>query len=102
MKDLLRLKTSLTEEIEAVLNDQIRKEAHSSALYLSMASWCERNGFDNSADHFYKQSDEERQHMLKIFKYVLDLGGTAVSPTILDVKFEFNSFREVFEEALEQ
>lgn len=102
MKDLLRLKTSLTEEIEAVLNDQIRKEAHSSALYLSMASWCERNGFDNSADHFYKQSDEERQHMLKIFKYVLDLGGTAVSPTILDVKFDFNSFREVFEEALEQ
>ncbi len=102
MKDLLRLKSSLTEEIEAILNEQIRREAHSSALYLSMASWCDRNGFDNSANHFYKQSDEERQHMLKIFKYVLDLGGAAVSPTITDVKFEFNSFREIFEEALEQ
>ncbi len=40
--------------------------------------------------------------MLKIFKYVSDLGGTAISPTITDIKLEFNSFREVFEDALEQ
>jgi ferritin len=102
MKDLLRLKSSLTQEIEAILNEQIRKEAHSSALYLAMGSWCDRNGFDNSAGYFYKQSDEERTHMLKIFKYVNDLGGTAISPAITDVKNEFNSFREIFEEALEQ
>jgi ferritin len=102
MKDLLRLKSSLTQEIEAILNEQIRKEAHSSALYLAMGSWCDRNGFDNSANYFYKQSDEERSHMLKIFKYVNDLGGTAISPAITDVKNEFNAFREIFEEALEQ
>jgi ferritin len=102
MKDLLRLKSSLTAEIEALLNEQIKKESHSSALYLSMASWCDRNGFDNSAGYFYKQSDEERKHMLKLFKYVSDLGGTAISPTITDIKIEFNSFREIFEEALEQ
>lgn len=102
MKDLLRLKSSLTQEIEAVLNEQIRKEAHSSALYLAMASWCDRNGYDNSAGYFFKQADEERNHMLKIFKYVLDLGGTSVSPPVPDVKFDFHSFREVFEEALEQ
>jgi len=102
MKDLLRLKSSLTAEMEALLNEQIQKEGHSSSLYLAMASWCDRNGFDNSADYFYKQSDEEREHMLKIFKYVSDLGGTAVSPSINNIKQEFNSFREVFEDALEQ
>jgi ferritin len=102
MKDLLRLKSSLTAEVEALLNEQIQKEAHSSSLYLAMASWCDRNGFDKSAEYFYKQSDEERQHMLRIFKYVSDLGGTAISPTIDNIKLEFNSFREVFEDALEQ
>ena len=30
------------------------------------------------------------------------MGGTAISPEITNVKIEFNSFREVFEDALEQ
>lgn len=102
MKDLLRLKTSLTEEVEGLLNEQIKMEAKSSAVYLAMASWCERHGFDNSADFFYRQSDEERGHMLKIFKYINDLGGAAVSPEILNVPSEFDSFKGVFEEALQQ
>lgn len=102
MKDLLRLKSSLTEEVETLLNEQIKKEAHSSSLYLAMGSWCDRNGFDGSANYFYKQAGEEREHMLKIFKYVCDLGGTAISPEVTNIKTEFNNFREVFEEALEQ
>lgn len=102
MKDLMRMRTSLNEEIEAILNDQIRIEASSSSKYLAMASWCDRNGFDNSAEFFYKQSAEERGHMLKIFKYVCDMGGKAVSPEIMNIPQDFNSFREVFETALEQ
>ena len=30
------------------------------------------------------------------------MGGTAISPDITNVKIEYNSFREVFEEALDQ
>ncbi|MDF9798482.1 ferritin [Catalinimonas alkaloidigena] len=102
MKDLLRLKTSLTEEVEGLLNEQIKMEAKSSATYLSMASWCDRHGFDNSADFLYRQAEEEREHMMKIFKYVNDLGGAALSPEISDISTEFDSFRGIFEEALQQ
>ena len=102
MKDLLRLKTSLTEEIETLLNEQIKVEAHSSAVYLAMASWCDRNGFDCSAKYFQKQSGEEREHMLKLFNYVSDLGGRAISPDITGIPQEFESFRSVFEQALQQ
>jgi len=102
MKDLLRLQTSLTEEIETLLNEQIKLEANSSSTYLAMASWCDRHGFDNSADFFYMQSDEERAHMMKIFKYVNDLGGAAISPEITNVPTDFESFKGVFEEALSQ
>jgi len=102
MKDLLRLKTSLKEEIENILNEQIKVEAHSSSIYLAMSSWCDNQGYDFSAQFFEKQAGEEREHMLKIFKYVNDRGGRAISPEIRDIPNDFESFRSVFELALEQ
>ncbi|GLU54618.1 ferritin [Dyadobacter frigoris] len=101
MRDLLRARTSLKEEIEILLNNQVKMEAEASAKYLAMASWCDRNGYRNSAAYFLKQSDEERGHMLKIFNYIMTVGGTAVSPEVPAVKQEFASFRSVFEAALQ-
>ena len=102
MKDLVRMKTSLSEEIEAMLNAQVKMEAKSSAIYLAMAAYCDQLGFENSSEFFFQQADEERQHMLKIFRYIADAGGSPVSPDISDVPQEFGSFRGVFENALEQ
>ena len=102
MKDLLRLRTSLTEDIEKALNEQIKMEAEASAMYLAMSSWCDRNGYDFSAGYFKNQSDEEREHMLRLFKYVSDMGGRAISPDVTGVQVEFESFRSVFEQALQQ
>ncbi len=101
MKDLLRQRTSLKEEIEILLNNQVKMEAEASAKYLAMASWCDRNGYKNSATYFMNQSNEERAHMLKIFSYIMTVGGTAISPEIPAVKQEYASFRSVFEAALQ-
>ncbi len=101
MKDLMRIKCLISQDIETLLNQQIKKEAHSSSLYLSMSSWCDQNGYDFSADYFAKQSEEERTHQLKLFKYVLDMGGNAISPEITGIKTDFIGFRDVFEDALE-
>ena len=101
MKDIMRIKCLLSEDNETLLNQQIKKEAHSSAIYLAMASWCNQNGFDYSADYFFKQSEEERMHQLKLFKYVLDMGGRAVSPDVNNIKQDYTTLREVFEDALE-
>ncbi len=102
MKDLIRMKTSLSEEIESMLNAQVKMEAKSSSIYLSMAAFCDELGFENSSDFFYDQAEEERQHMLKIFKYIADAGGTPISPEVTDVPQEFGNFRGVYETALEQ
>ena len=40
--------------------------------------------------------------MLKIFKYINDVGGKAISPEVTDIVNNFNSLRSVFEQALEQ
>src|SRR6195952_433365 len=102
MKDLIRIKTLISSDIESLLNQQVKMEANSSSVYLSMASWCNRNGCDYSSDYFFKQAEEERQHQLKFYKYILDMGGNSISPEITGIKQEYNSFREVFEEALDQ
>lgn len=102
MKDLVRQKISINVDIMDLLNQQITKEAHSSSAYLAMASWCDQNGLNYSADFFYKQSEEEREHMLKIFKFINDNGGTAYSPEVKSVMHEFNSLQEIFEAALDQ
>ncbi len=102
MKDVLRRKTSLKEEIEELLNKQVQREAKSSAVYLAMSAWCERHGFIHSANFFEVQSDEEREHMKKIFRYISSVGGTAVSPSVDEVQQEYSTLREVFDNALEQ
>lgn len=102
MKDLVRQKTLINLGIMDLLNEQISKEAHSSSAYLAMASWCDQNGFTGSAKFFYKQSNEEREHMLKIFRYINDNGGTAYVPEIKNILHDFNSLREIFESSLDQ
>lgn len=102
MKDIVRQKIGINVDIMDMLNEQIKKEAHSSAVYLAMASWCDHNGLSNSAEFFYKQSTEEREHMLRIFKFINENGGTAYSPEVSNVTHDFNSLQEIFETALDQ
>ena len=60
----------LSKNIENALNKQIRIEAESSQTYLSMACWAETQGLEGISNFMYAQSDEERQHMMKLIKYV--------------------------------
>ena len=100
MKSLLRDKTSLKEDIEVLLNAQAKMEADASNKYLAMASWLERNGFENSGEYLYAQAEEERQHFLKIFRYINEVGGAAVTSIAGEVKQEYADLKSVFEEAL--
>lgn len=100
MKDIITKNRSLLDETEELLNIQIQKEGYSSAVYLSMASWCEMKGFENSAEFLYQHSEEERMHMLKFFHYINEVGGHAIHPQITDIPTSFVSLRDVFEQVL--
>lgn len=102
MKDLVRQKLAIHVDIMDLLNEQIKKEAQSSAIYLAMASWCDQNALTYSAKFFYEQSLEEREHMMKIFHFINDNGGTAYSPAVDSISHDFNSLEEIFETALDQ
>lgn len=100
MNDIARQQLSIQVESMDLLNAQIKMEAHASAAYLAMASWCEQNGFFTSAKFFFKQSEEEREHMMKIFHFLVDTGGNPISPEVTGINHEFASILDVFESAL--
>lgn len=99
-KPFVTLKTSITEEMQGKLNDQIQLEAVSSWSYLAMASWCDKEGYIHSAQYLYRHAEEERMHMMKFFQYLNDAGGHAHAPEITSLKHDYDNLREVFETAL--
>ncbi|MCS6968340.1 MAG: ferritin [Cytophagales bacterium] len=101
MKTVITAKTSLTPEVESKLNKQVRLEGLSAFYYLAMASWCENRGYLNAAEFLYDHFEEEKMHMLKLMHYINEAGGHALAPEISNLRYEFNSFREVFDHVLE-
>lgn len=91
----------LTKIIQDALNRQVAMEAESSQAYLAMASWAEiQPGLDGVTDFFYKQSDEERIHMLKLIRFINERGGFAVVPALPQPNITFQSLTRVFQELL--
>lgn len=91
----------LKDKVNKALNGQIEMEAFASAYYLAMASWCEQKGFPGTADFFYRQAEEERTHMMKIFRYVNEAEGRAISPAVELPPADFPSYQSLFKNALD-
>ena len=91
----------VSKNIESALNKQIRIEAESSQIYLAMACWAEVKGLEGIARFMYAQSDEEREHMLKLVKFVNERGGHAKISELKAPNVTFNSFKEMFEKLFE-
>lgn len=90
----------MNKKIEKALNDQIAMEGNASNYYLAMASWCDQTGFEGSAKFFYNQAEEEREHMMKFFRYVIEAKGNVEVPSIEKPQSNFKSLPNIFEIAL--
>ncbi len=87
----------LSKNIEIALNKQIRIEAESSQTYLSMACWAEVSGLEGISAFMFEQSNEEREHMMKLIKYVNERGGHAIITDLKAPKTQYDSFKNMFE-----
>ena len=91
----------LSKSMQEALNKQVQMEAESSQAYLAMASWAEiQPGLQGVTEFFFKQSDEERIHMLKLLRFINERGGFAMIPALEQPMVTFQSLRRVFEEFL--
>lgn len=87
----------LSKKIEEALNKQVTIEAESSQVYLAMASWAENLGFEGVSQFMYAHSDEEREHMLKLIKFINERGGHAKVSELAAPPTEFGSFKDMFQ-----
>ncbi|MCU0321679.1 MAG: ferritin [Chitinophagaceae bacterium] len=90
----------LPKELIEKFVEQIQREAFASHSYLYMASWCENHNLPGIASYFYDASEDEREHMLSLYKYVNLNGGFAEVKTLAEPRKEFKSVLELFEHTL--
>ena len=89
----------LSTTMQDALNRQVLMEAQSSQEYLAMASWADiQPGLKGVTQFFFKHSDEERVHMLKLIRYINERGGFAIIPALVQPTLTFVSLKKAFEE----
>lgn len=86
--------------MQDALNEQINKEFFSSYLYLSMAAYFEAKNLAGFAHWMRVQADEEREHAMKFYNFILESGGSVALKAIARPKSEWDSNIEVFQEAV--
>lgn len=91
----------LSKTMADALNKQILMEAQSSQAYLAMGSWAEiQPGLKGVTQFFFKHSEEERMHLLKLIHFVNERGGFAVIPELKQPVLTFVSLKKAFEDLL--
>lgn len=90
----------IPEKVAARLNEQVKNEMFASLTYLQMAFCFEDMGLKVFAKWFYKQSDEEKGHAMKISRYLLDQGATVKLQTMPEPKNKYASAEEIVQAAL--
>ena len=88
----------INKTMQNAMNEQINKELFSSYLYLSMAAYFEDKNLPGFANWMRLQSDEEREHAMKFYDFILERGGRVQLKAIEAPKSEWDSNLEVVEE----
>ncbi len=92
----------ISKEIASALNEQIVHELHASNSYLAIASFMDGRGLKILAGFFFRQSAEEREHAMKILRYLLDVDGDVRIGSIPEPKADFQSVEEAVQTSLDQ
>ncbi len=89
----------ITQKITDALNEQINKELWSGYIYLSMSSQFEEDNFGGFASWMRAQANEELEHAMKLFDYVISRGGRVLLKAIPEVSTQWASPLAAFKEA---
>ena len=89
------------ERLNKAINDQIKNELESYYIYLSMTAWLHSKSLDGMGHYMRCQAHEEMAHAMKLFNHVIDRGGEVVLQDLKQLKTQWSSPIEVFQDAYE-
>lgn len=91
----------ISKKLEQEINDQITAELWSSQIYLQMAFFLKKEGWDGFAHWMFKQSDEEKEHACSMADFLIKRGGEVKLDKIDVVPCGWGNVLEVFSHAYE-
>ena len=89
------------ERLNSAINDQVKNELESYYIYLSMAAYFHSNSLDGMGHWMRAQAHEEMVHAMKFVEHLIDRGGKVVFQDLKQLKTEWSSPLEAFQDALE-
>lgn len=90
----------LSEKLHAAINEQINAELWSAYLYLAMSMDAESKGYKGVANWFYVQWLEEQDHAHILMNYLNSRDCKVTLKSIAEVRTEWSSVLEMYEETL--
>ncbi len=91
-----------SERFAAALNEQVGREFAAAHQYVSIGTHYDEQTFPRLAQFFYDQADEEREHAMKMVRYMLDTNCPVALGTIAAPTSHFESHIEPIKLAVEQ
>ena len=91
----------ISDKLQKAINEQITAEMWSANLYLSMAFFLQKEGYDGCATWLKKQSQEEMDHAYGLADYLIKRGGVAKVDKVDVVPQQWDGVLEVFENVYE-
>ncbi len=92
----------LEQSIYQSLNDQMGREYRASNIYLQMAAWAEARDLTGCAKFLHKHAEEERDHMRRIFDYILERGGEPKLQAIPQPPYTYTNVKHLFDQVYEE
>ncbi|MFY9487964.1 MAG: ferritin [Solirubrobacterales bacterium] len=87
--------------LQDALNAQVKNEFYSANVYLAMVAWFEDQGLSGFATWMRAQYQEELEHGIKIFDFIVDRDGSVVIEAIDAPPLKWDSPLAAFEAAYE-
>ena len=91
----------MNKKVADLLNDQINKEFYPAYLYLDMSNYFERRGLNGFANWYMIQAQEERDHAMLFYRYMLNNDCTVTLDAIAKPDKVFKKDMDVLKAGLE-
>ena len=91
----------MSNKLAAGVNAQVGNELLASHQYIAIATYFDEEGLPALAQHFYKQSLEERDHAMRFVKMLLEASAAVKIPAVPAPRTGFKSAAEAVKLALD-
>lgn len=91
----------ISRAMQGKINEQVGNELLASHQYIHIATFFDAEGLPSLAQHFYRQSAEERDHALRFVRYLVEADAVVQIPAIAAPKASFKSAVDAVKLALD-